>query len=130
MFKPILSILGGLFVSFTVVLLFEIILPYVFKVKPINPENKEELEAFMKSVPKGLLIANALTYGIAALVGSYITVLISRNSRTGFITTLIFFIVVIVNFFSFRHPAWMIALGCIAALIGGYLGTKIRKDII
>jgi hypothetical protein len=130
MFKPMLSVLGGLFVAFVVVLFFETILPYLFHVKPINPENKDQMELFLMTVPQGLLIANALTYGVAALMGSYATVLISGNSRRGFITTLLFFIVVLVNFFSFKHPAWMISLGCAGTLLGGYLGTLLKRDAI
>jgi hypothetical protein len=130
MFKPFLSVLAGLFTAFLVVLLLETILPYIFHVQPIDPKNKEEMEKFMSAVPKGLLIANAISYGFAALAGSFVTILIIRNSNRGYITTLIFLIVVLVNFFSFKHPAWMITLGAAATIVGGYIGTKLKKNII
>ena len=129
MFKNLLSVIAGLFSGFVVVLLFETILPLLFNIKPLaDTKDTKVLNEFIKSLPPGLLIANALTYGLAAFTGSYITFIISHNSKLAITTTLIFFIVVLVNFFSFQHPAWMVILGCSVTLLGGYLATKIRSS--
>ncbi len=130
MFKTFFSILAGLFTAFVIVLFFETLLPYIFNMKTGRPDNKQEMETFLSLAPMGLLISDAIGLGIAALAGTYITILISNNVRTGIITSGLFFIVLIINFVSYKHPLWMIISGCILALAGGYTGTKIRKNII
>ena len=130
MFKSFLSILAGLFAAFVVVLVVEMALPYLFKINMGDPQNKDAMEAFMKTVPTTFLVAIALTYGVAAFAGTYITVLISGNSKNAYLTLLLFLIVVMINFFSFTHPYWMIALGVIVSIMGGYLGSMVKKDTI
>lgn len=131
MYRNLLSIIIGLFSAFLIVLLLESLLPLLFGIQSLKEAgDPKAIEQYLITLPLGLLILLALTYGIAAFIGTYVSVLISNTPKSGLSTTAIFLIVVIVNFLSFHHPLWMVMLGSLGTLIGGFAGTKTRSKTI
>ncbi len=123
MYKNLLSILVGLFSSFLIILLLEMTLPLPFGIhSPYN--GTPTMEEYIKTLPQALLLLFVLMYGVAALFGSYISVLISGTIESGLRTTVMLLLVVLANFISIHSPFWIIILSCATSLFGGFAGTR------
>ncbi len=128
MFKNLLSIIGGLFSAFLLLLLVEKTLPLVFNVIPIDAtKDAIDFNEYIKNLPIQMLAVHAIAYGIVAFAGSYVTFLLCANPRMSLIMTTLFLVVVLVNYLMFHHPQWIIILGSSATVLGGFLGTKIHS---
>jgi hypothetical protein len=131
MYRMLLSIIVGLFGCFLLLLIVETALPLIFNIEPFsNPGGSNEMEKYIAKLPLNLLKINTAAYGLSAFVGAYIANLISRDKRAGLFTTLLFFIVVLVNFFTVKHPNWMVWIGSTITLVGGLLAYILQKKTI
>ena len=73
-------------------------------------------------------MTNAISYGIACLIGSIVTLQMATHKKMAYGTVGVFLIVVLVNFFTIHHPQWMIALGVASTIIGGILPILLKRQ--
>lgn len=129
MYKNLLAIFAGLVAAFLVLMVIENTIPPFFQVAPPAPNlPKADFEAYINSLPKNLLITNAISYGIACLIGSIVTMQMATLKKMAYGTVGVFLIVVLVNFFTIHHPQWMIGLGVASTIIGGIIPILLKRQ--
>jgi hypothetical protein len=124
--RVIVGVVTGIIVSFIIVAAVEICSIKIFPLPPgTNMMDPASVKAAMASVPDGARVLVVVGWFFGALVGTFLTVKISRSAAQGVIVGAILLTMAILNMLSLPHPAWMWAAAIVAYVVATWLGTKL-----
>lgn len=133
MIKRILSIILGLVASVVTIMIVESIGHFIYPLEAIDMNNKDVMNAFMKSIPTGAVMMVLVSWLIGAFVGGLIASLIEKATafRNSVVIGVIILILSIINLITIPSPIWM-WLGAIVLIIpfaiaGNKLVVKLKK---
>ncbi|MCI5056009.1 MAG: hypothetical protein MRY83_07860 [Flavobacteriales bacterium] len=128
MWKSIFAIVGGLVSASIGIMIVQGIGHYFYPIpEGIDPQDTEQLKAYIKTAPLGVFWFLILSFAVGSLIGGLVCSIIDRNNkfRNGFIVGFFLTIAGIVQLISIPHPFWFSILSeCLYipfALIGIFL---------
>lgn len=129
MLRLVASIAGGLLVAFLIVFgsdaVFHALVPAAAAM-PTDSSDRTAMDAYVAGLPAAVLAGLALSWAVAALIGSWLAARFSvRGEWPGWVVGGLFLLSVLANFFLVTHPVWMIGLAVVAAIAATWVGARL-----
>lgn len=126
MFRLLGAIVAGLLAALVVVFLTDTLAhTVVMKGAPMpQPSDEAAMLAYIASLPVLGLLAIAVGWGLAALLGAFVAARWTWRGRwTGWLVAGFLGLATVANFVMFPHPAWFMAASLLLIAGAGWLGA-------
>jgi hypothetical protein len=96
--------------------------------EPETSKSKDSASACMAALPAAAKLAVVAGWFLGSLGGAIVSLLIGgRWAPLAWITAGTILLLTLVNFSAFPHPAWMLAAGVAAPILGGFCAIALAK---
>ncbi len=124
--RTFLGILAGICVAFATVTLLQALINMAFPLpSDLNYLDPEQVSALFASFPPHIFALVLLTYFLAGLLGSYVTILIVGEGWPMWVPAILVALAALMNVVTYPHPVWAQIGGVLAPLLGAMVARRL-----
>jgi hypothetical protein len=130
MLRSILAVVVGILVMGITVAAVQWLGHSIFPLPPVDINDRAAMDAAIAAMPAMALGFVLIAYAFGTFLGAYTASTISLAHKRGVALTLavVMLALIVLNFMSFTHPVWMVAIGVLIPFPFALLAWKLAKD--